>query len=69
MQQLTLGQIDMVSGGMTENQCIGAFTIGGGLLGFGIGAIVGSGPGAVAGAGLGLGFGGGTGLVVCHYLT
>lgn len=69
MLELSIGEIEMVGGGyMTENECIGAFTVGGGFIGGGIGFFF-AGVGAVGGAGLGLGFGGGIGLMACGRLT
>ena len=62
MNELTFDQVDMVSGGgLTENQCIGAYTLAGGVFGFFAGGPV--------GAGLGLGFGAATGGLLCHYLV
>ena len=47
---------------MTENECIGAFTLGGAALGFFT-------AGGAAGAGLGAALGGGVGMVLCSGLT
>jgi len=58
MQTMTIQDIDAVGGGMTENQCIGFFTLGGGVAG----ALFG---GGFVGAGFGMAAGAGFGMVVC----
>lgn len=57
MNELNEIELAMVGGGMTENQCIGMWSLGGGL----IGGIV----GGWGGFGIGLGAGAAVGMVVC----
>ena len=59
MQEMTDAEIALVSGGITENQCIGLFTLGGALVG-----AVGSG-GNIGVAGYGAALGGALGMVTC----
>jgi hypothetical protein len=68
VHELTVAEIDFVSGGITENQCIGAATLGGGVIGGGIGFFAG-GIGAFGGAGFGMGVGGALGMMFCTYIV
>lgn len=61
MKILSDSEIELISGGMTENQCIGAFTLGG--------VIFGGLTGGPAGAGLWGGFGGVVGMLACGSLV
>ena len=56
-------EIDYISGGLTENQCIGISTFAGGVIG-GI-AGIGTGPGIIAVSGFGMAVGAAFGMVVC----
>lgn len=72
MRTLTLDEIECVSGGagrgrLTENQCIGAMTLLGGIVG-GLATGMGTwGLGTAAGWGLGMAGGGAVGMLVCAY--
>jgi hypothetical protein len=70
MQELTMNEISLVSGSyrMSENNCIGAMTIGGGILGAFAGGGWNFGAGAVSGFGIGAALGGGVGMMVCNHL-
>lgn len=58
MRTLTIDELTHVPGGVTENECVGAFTLGGAAIGFFAG-------GGGAGADLGAALGGGIGLMLC----
>lgn len=53
MREILTDECCLVAGGITENQCIGLFTAGGGFLGFIGGGGVGLGTGMVVGGALG----------------
>ena len=61
MIELTFEELGAVSGGMTENECVGVFTVGGA----GLGGMI----GGFAGAGLGGMLGGATGLMLCNSIV
>lgn len=65
VQELSLDERNSVVGGMTQNQCIALWTIGGGLVGGFVGGISTAGAGTVAWAGLGMAGGGALGLAAC----
>ena len=62
IEDMSAAEIDIGGGGMTENQCIGLFTLGGALVG-----AVASG-GNIGAAGFGAALGGGFGMVACARL-
>ena len=61
-------EIDLIGGAVTENQCIGAFTIGWALIGGVLTPSATYGWGTSAGWGLGGMLGGAGGLIVCGYI-
>jgi len=69
MQVMTMDEVQMVSGAMSENQCIGGST----LIGAGIGTVIGAYAGLGFGAGFGFGagatIGGSTGMLFCRYFS
>jgi len=69
MRELTMSEVAAVSGAVTENQCIGAFTLAGGAIGGAAGFYFGVGIGTFGGAAFGMGVGGAAGLLFCTYLA
>ena len=65
MKEMTVNEVEMVSGAMSTNQCIGIYALVGGVTGGVAGAILGSGVGALGGSSLGIGLGGAFGMIVC----
>ncbi|GAB2590999.1 hypothetical protein ISP15_16910 [Dyella jejuensis] len=66
MQELTINEVELVSGSMTTNQCIGVYAIVGGVTGGVAGAFLGAGIGAFGGSSFGLAVGGAFGMIVCN---
>jgi hypothetical protein len=66
MIELTVQEVAEVGGAINETQCIGAFTIGGGIIG-GVAGGYFAGD-IVNGIGFGMALGGGIGGMVCHEL-
>lgn len=68
---MTQDQIDQVSGGVTENQCIGAFTLAGGATAAYLSVVGGPVGWATfsSNVGLGMGAGGALGMIACVRLV
>lgn len=69
MQELSISEVECVSGAwkITENQCIGAMTLMGGVIGGTLTASATYGFGTATGWGLGMSIGGAAGMVLCRY--
>ena len=68
MHELSIGEIMVVGGAISENQCVGVFTLGGALVGGAVSAYGTAGWGTSAGWGLGGMLGGAAGLMVFRYI-